>query len=514
MEKCKKSKSLLEVVLILGILLFFSLIVITNIFHFNYMMNADLASDVILSKLIWTSKEIIPSTWYIAAETRIICTPNLAALFYGLTQNMTLSTGLACSFMAILVVVGMFYLGRKAGLNWQESCMFTFLGLALFTNYIILELVYLFASYYAIHVVILFFTLGLYAESIKSKRVRPVGVIISLLFALCLGMQGTRGILVLYGPLFGIEAIRNIYYIYCKRNNNKPDWIISAWVCMMLVISFLGTSFPLSVEQNISRNIRMGIHKLFTIVIPDMYSTLGFSHTNGFGKICLTILLLIVLYILADIVCRMCKKKEIEAVEWAFLVVCSSPIVSAVMVAFTTVESSDRYYFLLFYAMAFAATLTWRKISDKWCAMKISGGILIVAFTFMNIHNIYLPILKCEEPPCSDLNAVGEYLADNNYLTAYSSFDNANTITVLTNGKVRVAAVASLEKMDICEWMSSTLWYVPNVPFEEKTAYVIPEPKIDEFNKFLERHGEEVKFDIQIGSYLIYVSDYNFSKLE
>lgn len=80
-------KKITEVLLAIGILVFLVLIMVTNIFHFNYRMNADLASDTILAKLIWTSKEIIPSTWYIANETRITCTPNLAALFYGMTGN-------------------------------------------------------------------------------------------------------------------------------------------------------------------------------------------------------------------------------------------------------------------------------------------------------------------------------------------------------------------------------------------------------------------------------------------
>lgn len=399
MEQCKKKEMVAQIILTVGIIVFLACVVITNIFHFNYMLNADLASDVILSKLIWTSKEIIPSTWYIAAETRIICTPNVAALFYGFTQNMTLSTGLACSFMTILIVIGMFYLGRKADLNWKETGMFAFLGLSLFTNYTILELVYLFASYYAIHVVILFLTLGIYAESLRSKRVRLAGVIMSFLFALCLGIQGVRGILVVYGPLFGIEVIRSIYRIFCKKKNQKSDWMISAWVCMMLVISFIGTYFPFSVGQDISRNIRKGIHKLFTVVIPDMYSAIGFSQTSGFGKICLVVLLLTTLYVLIDIVYCMFRKREIEAVEWTFLIVCSSPIVSAVMVAFTTVESSERYYFLLFYAMAFAVALAWRKIADKWRGLKILGGILIAAFALTNIHNIYLPVLRQEEPP-------------------------------------------------------------------------------------------------------------------
>ena len=68
--------------------------------------------------------------------------------------------------------------------------------------------------------------------------------------------------------------------------------------------------------------------------------------------------------------------------------------------------------------------------------------------------------------------------------------------------------------MDICKWMSSTDWYVPNVPYEERTAYVIPESQMEAFQAFLAVHGEDMKLEAQIGRFLIYSSDYNFSCLE
>ena len=74
-----------------GILLFLVLIFLTNLFHFNYRMNADIAAEVLLAKSIWTSLELIPSTWLHSSETRVIGMPNFAALFYGLTGNMVLS---------------------------------------------------------------------------------------------------------------------------------------------------------------------------------------------------------------------------------------------------------------------------------------------------------------------------------------------------------------------------------------------------------------------------------------
>lgn len=511
MDKCQSKGMIPRILLALGILTFLLLIIITNVFHFNYIMNVDLASDVILAKLIWTSKEIIPSTWYIAAETRIICTPNLAALFYGLTGNMTLATGLACSLMTILILTGIIYFGRKAGLSKTETGLLAFLGLAIPANMAILELLYLFASYYAIHVVVLFLTLGIYAESISKRKITWVSVIISVALALCLGVQGVRGILVIYGPLFGIEAIRVIYRICIKEKIEKRDFGVSIWVLSLLIASFVGTCFPFSVGQSFSRNIRKGFQKLFTVVIPDMKTAIGFSEANVIRKICLGIIILVILYLLIDIVYCMWKRQVIDAVQWAFLVVCASPVVTALIVSFTTVESCERYYFLLIYAMAFAQILLWRKIRNGWRSIL---GVLIAVLTIINIWTVYWPIMKTEEPPATDAYAVGKYLEMNGYHTAYASFEIANKITVLTNGRVRAAAVASVDKMDICKWMTSTDWYVPNVPFEEKTAYIIWDSQMETFARFLEEHEEDVHLETDIGNYWIYTSDYNFSVLE
>lgn len=509
--KGKIKKIIPEALPAIGILVFLLLIFIVNIFHFNYMMNADLASDTILAKLIWTSKEIIPSTWYIAAETRIICTPNFAALFYGATGNMTLSTGLACSLMTMFILAGMIYFGKKAELKKEETGMFAFLGLALPLNVTILELLYLFASYYAIHVAVLFLTLGIYTEGIRTGKIRWVPAVISMICALCLGMQGVRGILVLYGPLFGIEALRVLYCVYCRVYDRRTDWIVSVWVFGLLVVSIIGTCFPFSVGQGFSRNIRKGMHKLLMVVVPDMGKAIGFHKADTFGKICLSVMVLVILYLLVEIMYRMWKRKLISAAEWAFLVICSSPVVTALTVAFTTVEDSERYYFLLIFAMAYATVLIGRKISRR---CKIAGSVLITVFAMINACTVYLPIVKMEEPPVTEEYEVGKWLEENDYLTAYATFENANTITVLTNGKVRAASVASVDKMDICKWMTSTDWYVPNVPFEEKTAYVITESEKEEFGRFLEDHGENVRFETEIGKYLIYTSNYNYSVLE
>lgn len=497
-----------EILLVIGILGYMAAIFAVNLLRFNYRINSDLASDAILGKLIWDSKEIVPDTWYLATEVRLICTPNIAALFYGMTGNMILSEGLACCTMTIMILFSVCYFSKTIEISRRSCLLFCFLSLIIPAGFSSLELLYLFASYYAIHVVILFVTLGIYIDALKNNQIKWIKTVISIAFALVLGIQGFRGILVIYGPLFGMECIRQLYNIYCKK---KKKLRVSVWTLSLLVISFIGTCFPLSVGQDMSRNIRKGFKKLIWEVLPDFYKIIGFEEVNIVGKICLIIFCGVSIGILADILWRMYKRKEISLMEWGYLVLCSSPIVTAIIVAFTTVQSSERYYFLIVFIMAYAVLLIWQKINQR---IRVLFAIMIAVYATVIGYNVYLPALESEEPPKTDAYEVVKYLMDNDYQLSYSTFDFANMMTVLANGKVRVAAVASTEKMNICKWMSSTQWYPPNVPYEAKTAYIISENRLEEYNLFLKIHENDICMKEKIGNFYIYASDFNFSNLE
>ena len=74
--------------------------------------------------------------------------------------------------------------------------------------------------------------------------------------------------------------------------------------------------------------------------------------------------------------------------------------------------------------------------------------------------------------------------------------------------------MASVSKMDICKWLSSADWYVPNVPFDEITAYIITEAEREEFLELVAVKGEDAfRLLTKIGKYYIYASPYNFSTL-
>ncbi|MCM1200075.1 MAG: hypothetical protein NC312_02475 [Bacteroides fragilis] len=514
----KKREEILNAALALGILGFLVLIGITNLCHYRYALDADIASDAVLGKLIWDSKEIVPGTWYIAEETRLICMPNAAALFYGLTHNMTMSAGLACCAMTALILWSALFFGKALRFQKKELLLFGFLCLMLPADSTLLELSYLYASYYAVHVAVLFFTFGVYLEARREKSIKWIKPSAAAVLSLILGMQGARGILMIYGPLFGMEALWSLYDIYCGKKKERADIFISLWAAALLAVSFLGMCFPFSKGQELSRNIRNGFSKLCIEVVPDMLAAMGFGESQPLlWKIGAAALLLTALYLIIDIVIRIFKREGVKTAEWGFLILCSSPAVTALMVAFTTVESTERYYFLSSYAAAYAEILFFRKMREAgkpWYRMRFCLAFVTATLSIVCFYHNYLPVLRAEEPPRTDAAEVVRFLEENDFRTAYSTFENANTMTVLSNGRIRVAAVASVEKMDICKWMSSTDWYVPYMPFEAVTAYVIPETQLDAFDVFLAAHEDDIRLEAQIGRFYIYRSDYNFSCLE
>lgn len=382
--------------------------------------------------------------------------------------------------------------------------------LALPFNINFLKLLYLYAGYYAICTAVLLFTLGVYGKLLRDTKIYPGIMIAAALLALGLGFQGMRGILVLYGPLFGIEIFRRFHCLLYKLKVDKTDIIITIWVIGLLFISYLGTLFPFSVGQQLSRNIRKGFNKLFTVVIPDMGKCVGIDRYNFIGKICVVLLLVLTMVMLINVLYRLLMSKNITPFEWCYVVVCSSPILTALIVSFTTADSADRYYFMLMFAMAFSVLLLWKK-SHVGVKILLLGVIMILSVT--NIYQIYIPAMKSAEPPETDAYRVVRFLEENECLTAYATFENANMMTVLSDGKVRVAPVASVSQMDICKWLSSEEWYPPNVPYQQKTAYIITEAEQEQFNIFLSDEAKSVEEVKQIGKFKIYISDFNYANL-
>lgn len=508
----KKLGKAYEVILLGGILLIMGLILYTNLFHYCYRMNADVASEAVLARYLWESGEWLPESWFPSTEYRILSSANLAALFYGIFQDMALAMGSACVVLTFGVLGSFYFFISQFPFQREEKLLFILLCLVLPNHFMMLELFYLFGAYYAIHIILLFLSLGIYVRLLGGACVSLVWPAVLSFFSFVVGMQGLRGILVLNIPMLVTETIRQASLLY-ERNWKKRDAGVAVWCVLMLFAGCVGTFMPYSVGQETSRNIRKGFAKLWKTVLPEVFDALGFGGVEGVGRVIPVSLLLIAIGVLAGCVIRILKKRGAEPLIWAYILMWMSLGVMMAAVAFTTTKSSRRYYFMILPVMAFGFICLWHYAGGKRQIFRIFGYAGIMFLFVLQMRTIYMPIIWSEEPAYSAEREVCRYLQEHHYETAYASFDKGNVLTVLSGGAVRGAAVASFERMDMCRWLSSMDWYAPNMPYQSRTAYVVSESDKETFEKFCSLHSESVWLETEIDGIYIYGSEYNLSSL-
>lgn len=302
-----KAAKAYEVFLFSAILIITGFILYTNLFHYCYKMNADIASEAVLARHIWESGEAFPKSWIPSTEYRILSSANLAALFYGLFRNMALAMGCACSVLTFGILGSLFFFVSQFTFCREEKLLFILLCLTLPNHFIMLELFYLFGSYYAVHTILLFLTLGIYVRLMNGARVHRFCLALLAFFSFVIGLQGLRGILVLNVPLFATEMARQIYLWYDK-SWEKRDGLIAGWCSLLLIAGYAGTFAPYSVGQETSRNIRKGVVKLWETVLPQVFEAIGFADVKGIIRVVLLFLLLTAIGVLAGCIIRLLNK--------------------------------------------------------------------------------------------------------------------------------------------------------------------------------------------------------------
>ena len=227
-------------------------------------------------------------------------------------------------------------------------------------------------------------------------------------------------------------------------------------------------------------------------------------------KIAFIVCICFVVYLAGYVVIKGIRKKEIPKEEWIFMNFFVSVLLTMTALTFTTVESSSRYFLVIYFAIAMCLAMLIGK-ENRMLNIGIVGVIAVLLVS--NFNRVYYPLLTDQSYQDHTYAKVGEYLIQEGYEYAYADFERANTITVFHDGKIQVSPVNSFSQMDVCKSLSSRKWYVPNVPRESKTAYIVSDYRMPEMEEFLSRHSGEIEFKMKIGILNIYGSDYNYSVL-
>lgn len=505
----KYTKSFLDICLILGITLFLVFIFYCNLFNYNSYMNSDIASEVLLAREIATTHQWIPETWIRSSETRVIAMPQVSALFYLITNNMVLSSGIACCVISVLVVFSILYFGYSIKLGRTSSLLLIFLCLCLVANENMASLFFLRACYYSFHVIALFLALATISR-IYSGRSFWGSLVISYLLSFLLGLQGMRGILNIYGPLIVLLIFAGLVYCYKKIKPDKKELIIAINIVGLFITSFIATLFPLSVGQSMSRNIRNGFGKLFSEVLGDISIAVGFKDTIIAYKLCVIILSVLSIIAVVILITRIIRKDVVLSfVDWGYVFVWISPVMTVFFLAFTTFNSCDRYFYIFVYTLALSPIYIMHFINKKIIMyLMVVFSLVISVVSYYNCYRSQL--FEKEGNITSNEVELLDYMMQKDVERAYSNFYNANRLTVLYNGQVNIAPIGEINTMSIYEWLSSTRWYPPYVNRDSVTAYIATSDQL-ELNNYMNDKDEFLIDYAVIGRYSVYILNKNLT---
>lgn len=365
MKEDKKKEQLVNILLLIGIVIFVIGVININFFHYNSHMDSDIAGEGLVARASWIHKSIHPKEWFLGPESRIFYLTTFVALIYGVTGSMTLSMAIGCTLAMIIMLIAVAYVLKTANVS-KTGMLFgllAFMAIPVSPKY--LELTYLYAAFYSVNLIVLLFALGFYLKLVLKKQcMMKSGFMIHMLCAFLLGCSGMRGLLNIYAPLLIIEFLRLL--LEWKKGNltiakfkpvKKQDYMPTVFTILTAAGSFLGTLTPFGVNVSASKSIRAIPKRLVEEVIPSLMELFGFQREEQYIEI-LHILLMVFIFIsilIAIYTIFHLDSRNGKHLLLAFL--WAAPLLAIFMETVTTAGVSFRYAFILVIMTAVSMTI-------------------------------------------------------------------------------------------------------------------------------------------------------------
>lgn len=473
---------------------------LANIEHYTAYMEADIASETLLAQVLYENGHVQPDTWYMSTGRRILSPPMLGSFLYGISGgDLNASVGAACSIMMILLLASMLYFNRQLGLGLMESLVMVVLSFVLSSPANETQrMLFLYSSYYVGHFTCMFLVLGFYAGALREEKVSVLHVLITVPLAVLNGAQGMHASMFFYMPLLGAEILRRLTYFFMKRkgiNNAVTIWVSAISVLSLLSVRVFGDHFA----SEVTRNLRHAPEKFFDIVLP------FFKEVLGYGRLPWLMLVFVIMavcgYALA--IKNFDSKEEL----WSILTVPFGVIVVLISTTFTTAEAAPRYYLMQVFFVGIGAAL----LIELW-----KHELTLILTAMVIVYGASSVLVFNEELILNDHSAETEYaqiakwMEQSGYEYGYSTFDHANTITVISNDAVKVRAISNFKDMEGAKWLTDSSWYPPVKDSAMATCYVVSKPQESYFEDFEKTKKPNIIDKKEFEYFTVYVTDKDY----
>jgi len=409
-----------------------------------YILDSDMASEMILGSILKAENGIMTESWYYSTELRVINTQLVYSLFLRITDNWHTVRLLSNAVLYIALILSTVYLCRKTGCRKYQYAVSAFILLPLSSVYFLIIDT---GCYYIPHIIAEFLFFGLCMTYMRSTGAKKYSaLVVSSLTALLTGMGGLRQLAVSYLPfLLCIVLMLTVSFFregpeVCRKSDafkvlpavlagtaaaGAGCWINSTVLSekydfMKFKVSFSSLNFERTGE-----------------LLNDMLTAFGYktgeisagSLIRNFA--CAFIIIMTFYSVISGL------RKNVSS-EYRLLTVFFLSSLAVFMMLYTVTDMSyTGRYNIPVIVLAFPLTACAFREGSFGKAPECTGKVLTVVFAAAVFGRSFLFMDEAKIlNRAGELVYAAEFLSESDYETGYASFWNANVLTELTDGKV------------------------------------------------------------------------------
>lgn len=451
----------------------------------KWIVDSDLASEMILSDLLNKEGTIISHNWFYSTELKVVNLQwfyRLGLLIFPNDWHLARAFGMAITLA--LFAAAMLFFVKCAGLGRAGLWMVGTLLWPFGQHYLVYAI---YGGYYLVYTFFYMLVLALVLRSLNAdKKHCALQWVLACVVTAVAGMNGVKQLMVFHAPLCLAAAI---LLVLALHSCGKTNWKAALDACrkeVRLLVASLVTAVAAAAGYFVSNAVlsRMYDFKSYNFIVwnrdedwftldrilMDFFHEFGYENGSGvfhFGGIAAAVGLLLGCWMFFCIVRLLLRLDKLERND-KLLVLLLVAMLAVCGVAYTYFHEYYLYFWLMNMPVAIAVMAVEIKTEDFHIlgARQLLGVGLAVCFTLCAVSTVRQ---EQEHPYLAHkgLNTAAEWLVDNGYTQGYSTFWNGNAMTELTSGKLEVWTLQSLDRDDVPNWLQpkSHLTTDPEHPF-------------------------------------------------
>ena len=451
----------------------------------KWIVDSDLASEMILSDLLNKEGTIISHNWFYSTELKVVNLQwfyRLGLLIFPNDWHLARTFGMAITLA--LFAAAMLFFVKCAGLGRAGLWMVGTLLWPFGQHYLVYAI---YGGYYLVYTFFYLLVLALVLRSLNADQKHcALQWVLACVITAVAGMNGVKQLMVFHAPLCLAAAILLVLTLH---SCGKTDWKAALDACrkeVRLFAASLVTAVAAAAGYFVSNAVLSQMYDFksynfivwnrdedwFTLdrILMDFFHEFGYENGSGvfhFGGIAAAVGLLLGCWMFFCIVRLLLRLDKLERND-KLLVLLLVAMLAVCGVAYTYFHEYYLYFWLMNMPVAIAVMAVEIKTEDFHIlgARQLLGVGLAACFTFCAVSTVRQ---EQEHPYLAHkgLNTAAEWLVDNGYTQGYSTFWNGNAMTELTSGKLEVWTLQSLDRDDVPNWLQpkSHLTTDPEHPF-------------------------------------------------